>query len=196
MADSFSILNPPRLVDGQCIDWPELSGLGLALALATLARRQGGPLLVAAPDGYFARQLRDDLQQLDAPRAELFPDWEILPYDLYSPHPDLISRRLDLLSRLPGMSEGIVIAPVSALIQRLAPPAWIQGQSLNLAVGETLDPSQFRNRLSDAGYLLSDQVWQPGQFAVRGSVLDLWPMGRPQPYRLELFDDEVESIRV
>ena len=152
-------------------------------------------MLVVASDGYSARQLRDDLKQLDAPPAELFPDWEILPYDLYSPHPDLVSRRLDLLSRLPGMSEGIIIAPVSAVIQRLAPPAWIQGQSLNLAIGDLLDPSRFRDLLSDAGYSLSDQVWQPGQFAVRGAVLDLWPMGRSQPYRLELFDDEVESIR-
>ena len=195
MADSFSVLDPPRLLDEQTLDWPELDGLGLGLALASLARRQGGPLLVVASDGYSARQLRDDLRQLDAPPVELFPDWEILPYDLYSPHPDLISRRLDLLSRLPAMESGIVIAPVSALIQRLAPPAWIQGQSLNLAVGNTLDSSRFRQLLSDAGYGLSDQVWQPGQFAVRGAVLDLWPMGRTQPYRLELFDDEVESIR-
>ena len=200
MADTFSVLNPPRPTTGQTaaqtVDWPELHGLGLALALATLARRQGGPLLIAAADGYSARMLRDDLLQLDAPSVELFPDWEILPYDLYSPHPDLISRRLDLLSRLPGMTEGVVIAPVSALIQRLAPPAWIQGQSLNLAVGNVLDPVRFRSLLTDAGYSLSDQVWQPGQFAVRGSVLDLWPMGRSQPYRLELFDDEVESIRL
>jgi transcription-repair coupling factor (superfamily II helicase) len=196
MSNVFSILNPPRSPDGEMLDWPALDGLGLALALATVARRQGGPLLVAAADGYSARQLRRDLRHLDAPPVELFPDWEILPYDLYSPHPDLISRRLDLLSRLPGMREGIVIAPVSAMIQRLAPPAWIQGQSLKLAVGEQLDPGRFRALLSDAGYSLSDQVWQPGQFAVRGSVLDLWPMGRSQPYRIELFDDEVESIRL
>jgi transcription-repair coupling factor (superfamily II helicase) len=196
MTETFSVLNPTRPTDaGQAADWPALDGLGLALALASLARRQGGPVLVVASDGYAARQLRDDLKQLDAPPVELFPDWEILPYDLYSPHPDLVSRRLDLLARLPGMTEGIVITPVSALIQRLAPPAWIQGQSLNLAVGDRLDSDRFRGLLGDAGYVLSDQVWQPGQFAVRGAVMDLWPMGRPEPYRLELFDDEIESIR-
>src|SRR6056297_93095 len=195
MSESFSVLNPPRPAEAKISDWPGLDGLGLALALASLARRQGGPALVVASDGYSARQLRDDLKQLDAPPVELFPDWEILPYDLYSPHPDLVSRRLDLLSRLPGMDEGIVIAPVSAVIQRLAPPAWIRGQSLNLTVGDHLDSTRFRELLGDAGYSLSDQVWQPGQFAVRGAVLDLWPMGRSQPYRIELFDDEVESIR-
>jgi len=196
MSDAFSVLNPPRPSEsGQLSDWPLLEGVGLALALSSLARRRGGPLLVVAPDGYSARQLRDDLKQLDAPAVELFPDWEILPYDLYSPHPDLVSRRLDLLARLPSMDEGVVIAPLSAMIQRLAPPAWIQGQSLNLAVADRLNTERFRALLGDAGYSLSDQVWQPGQFAVRGAVLDLWPMGRKQPYRLELFDDEIESIR-
>jgi len=123
MSTTFSVLNPPRLEPGQPIDWPEISGLALALALSTLARRQGGPLLIAASDGYAARQLRADLNQLGEPPAELFPDWEILPYDLYSPHPDLISRRLDLLARLPGMSEGIIVAPLAAMIQRLPPAA-------------------------------------------------------------------------
>ena len=195
MTTQFSALNPPRSADGT-VDWPLLDGLALALALSTHAARKGGPLLVAAPDGYAARRLRDDLNQLGGPTAELFPDWEILPYDLYSPHPDLVSRRLDLLARLPGMAEGIVIAPMTALMQRLPPVAWVQGQSLNLAVGDCIDPGAFRARLHAAGYAPSEQVWQPGQFAVRGAVLDLWPMGRPAPYRLELFDDEIESIRV
>ncbi|HSH47785.1 MAG TPA: AzlC family ABC transporter permease, partial [Halomonas sp.] len=79
-------------------------GLPLALAVSSYAGRKGGPVLVAVPDGYAARSLRDDINQLGSVTAELFPDWEILPYDLYSPHPDLISRRLDLLARLPGMN--------------------------------------------------------------------------------------------
>ena len=195
MTRSFSILNPPRDGDGRT-DWPLLDGLALALALSAYASRKGGPVLVAAPDGYSARRLRDDLNQLGGPRTELFPDWEILPYDLYSPHPDLISRRLDLLARLPGMREGVVITPITALVQRLPPVAWVQGQTLDLSVGEQIDPQGFRDRLHAAGYTASEQVWQPGQFAVRGAVLDLWPMGRPDPYRLELFDDEIESIRI
>ncbi len=196
MSDNFSLLNPPRVEPGGAADWPMLEGLGLALAVSALARRQGGPVLVAAADGYSARQLRADINQLDGPRAELFPDWEILPYDLYSPHPDLISRRLELMARLPGMSSGVIVAPMAALMQRLPPPAWVLGQSLKLAVGARLDVASFRGTLHGAGYTVSDQVWQPGQFAVRGAVLDLWPMGRPQPYRIELFDDEIESIRL
>jgi transcription-repair coupling factor (superfamily II helicase) len=194
MPERFSVFNPPR-GDHDRVDWPLLEGLPLALAISTYAGRKGGPVLVAVADGYAARHLRDDINHLGVADAELFPDWEILPYDLYSPHPDLISRRLDLLSRLPGMDSGVVIAPITALMQRLPPVAWVQGQSLDLAVGDRLDNQAFRSRLHAAGYQSAEQVWQPGQFAVRGAVMDLWPMGRPEPYRLELFDDEIESIR-
>ncbi|MEE4637779.1 MAG: transcription-repair coupling factor [Wenzhouxiangella sp.] len=195
MSVRFSVLNPPSLSPGERQDWPLLQGLGLALALAALGRRQGGPLLVAAGDGYSARQLRDDLARLDGPTVELFPDWETLPYDLYSPHPDLTSRRLDLLAKLPSLERGIIIAPVTALMQRLAPVAWIRGQSIKLDVGQRIVPGLFRSQLQDAGYQPSEQVWQPGQFATRGAVIDLWPMGQSLPFRLELFDDEIETIR-
>ncbi|HSH28039.1 MAG TPA: transcription-repair coupling factor [Wenzhouxiangella sp.] len=194
MSERFSVFNPPRDGDGR-IDWPLLESLPLALAVSNYAGRKGGPVLVAVADGYAARSLRDDINQLGSVTAELFPDWEILPYDLYSPHPDLISRRLELLARLPGMDSGVVIAPITALMQRLPPVAWVQGQSLDLALGQRIDSNAFRGQLHAAGYQTTEQVWQPGQFAVRGAVMDLWPMGRPEPYRLELFDDEIESIR-
>ncbi|MGY6554515.1 MAG: transcription-repair coupling factor [Wenzhouxiangella sp.] len=190
-----SVLNPPLPAGDERLDWPLLEGLALALAIAAVARRQGGPVLVAAADGYSARLLRDDIRQLDAPKVELFPDWETLPYDLYSPHPDLTSRRLELLARMPTMRQGIVIAPVTALMQRLPPVGWVRGQSLKLAAGTTMEPTQFRQDLLDAGYQASDQVWQPGQFAQRGAVIDLWPMGQELPLRLELFDADIESIR-
>jgi len=195
MISFSSVLNPPLPGPSERLDWPFLEGLALALAIAAVARRQGGPVLVAAADGYSARLLRDDLRQLDAPSVELFPDWETLPYDLYSPHPDLISRRLELLARMPGLREGVVIAPVTALMQRLPPVGWVRGQSLKLTCGAAIAPATFRQDLLDAGYQSSDQVWQPGQFAQRGAVIDLWPMGQAQPFRLELFDEEIESIR-
>ncbi|MBY6205401.1 transcription-repair coupling factor [Halomonas denitrificans] len=195
MSSRFHPLAPPRAASGDRSQWPALDGLGLALALSAFARRAGGPVLVAAADGYAARRLRDDLNLLDGPRAELFPDLEILPYDLYSPHPDLISRRLEVLTALPARTEGIVIAPISALMQRLAPKSWLIGRNIDLRVGQDLDLDSFRGQLGDAGYSLAEQVWQPGQFALRGAVFDLWPMGCEQPYRLELFDTEIESIR-
>jgi len=193
MSQVFSVLDPPR--DGESRHWPHLDGLALALALAAYGRRAGGPVLVVAPDGYAARSLRDDLNQLDGPGAELFPDLEILPYDLYSPHPDLVSRRLQVLSTLPSRRRGVIIAPVNAVMQRLAPKAFLAGRSLDFRVGDELDLAGFRSRLADAGYEQSDQVWQPGQFAVRGALFDLWPMGTQTPYRIELLDIEVDSIR-
>jgi transcription-repair coupling factor (superfamily II helicase) len=195
MTHRFSVLNPPPAPPGERQDWPHLRGLALALALAALARRKGGPVVVAVADGYGARELRDDLSRLDCPEVELFPDWETLPYDLYSPHPDLVSRRMNLLSRLPYQQSGLIIAPVTALMQRLAPVSWLLGHSLRLTTGQQLEPSSFRNLLQDAGYQASEQVWQPGQFATRGAVIDLWPMGLSLPFRLELFDDEIDTIR-
>ncbi|MGK7295707.1 MAG: transcription-repair coupling factor [Candidatus Wenzhouxiangella sp. M2_3B_020] len=193
MSDPFSVLHPPRSDEQQ--QWPHLDGVALALAVAALARRSGGPVLVAAPDGYVARRLRDDVNHLDGPGADLFPDLEILPYDLYSPHPDLVSRRLQVIAGLADRRSGVIIAPVNALMQRLPPTGFIAGRSIDFTVGEELDLDRFRARLHDAGYEACDQVWQPGQFAVRGSVFDLWPMGTPAPYRIELFDTEIESIR-
>ncbi len=192
MSEAFSVLDPPRGASGQ---WPELDGLALALALAALGRRAGGPVLAVAPDGYAARRLRDDINHLDGPGAMLFPDLEILPYDLYSPHPDLVSRRLEVLAELPGRDRGVVIAPVNAVMQRLAPIEFLAGRSVDFRVGDELNLDGFRARLTDAGYEQSDQVWQPGQFAVRGALFDLWPMGTETPYRIELLDVEIDSIR-
>ncbi len=195
MPETFSVLAPPRTAPGQTQMWPALDRLGLALALHACSRRDGGMLLVVAADGYSARRLRDDINQLDGPGAELFPDLEILPYDLNSPHPDLISRRLEVLATLPERNSGIVIAPVNALMQRLSPTAFVATRGLHFELGDELDLTRFRSRLGEAGYESCDQVWQPGQFAVRGAVFDLWPMGTETPFRLELFDTEIESIR-
>ena len=193
---AFSVLNPPQDHTGEVSTWPHLEGLGLALAIQTYAKRAGGPVLVAVPDGYTARYLRDDLSALGEVPVELFPDLEILPYDLYSPHPDLISRRLEVLRTLPEWDAGVILAPLTSLMHRLPPRAWLNATGVRLAIGETLPLDDFRERLLQAGYLATDQVWQPGQFAQRGSVLDLWPMGAAhRPYRIELFDDEIDSIR-
>ena len=171
-------------------------GLGLGIAIHSLARRSGGLVCVVAPDAYLARVLRDDLKALGDLSVDLFPDWEILPYDLYSPHPDLISRRLDLLARLPKMTSGVVIVPLTSLMQRLPPTEWLEAHTLSFSGGEMVGRDALKDRLLDVGYHPTDQVWQPGQFAARGAVLDLWPMGEnTDPYRIEFFDEEIESIR-
>lgn len=192
----FSVIDPPRLCSSQAIQWPKLEGLALAIAVSSFADRDSGPTLVVTPDGYTARYLRDDLMALATVPVELFPDWEVLPYDLYSPHPDLISRRLDLLGRLPDLKDGVILCPITTLMQRLPPTQWLKGQSVHVTTQQHLEPAAFKADLLAAGYVSSDQVWQPGQFASRGAVIDLWPMGSlDQPIRIELFDDEVESIR-
>lgn len=192
---SFSPLDPPRDTGSSPAEWLGAGGLSAALSLSALARRKGGPVVVVAPDTYRGRRLRDDINQLGGPEAVLFPDWETLPYDLYSPHPDIISRRLELLTRLDMQPPQVLIVAAATLLQRLAPRSFLTGQSLRLEVGATLDPEVFRGRLNDAGYQAIDQVWQPGHFALRGAIVDLWPMGSNQPYRIELFDNEIESIR-
>jgi len=124
-----------------------------------------------------------------------FPDWETLPYDVFSPHPDIVSRRLWTLSRLPQLTEGILVVPVANLLQRLTPRNYIAGSSLLLDVGQRLDLEATRQRLETSGYHCVPQVVEHGDFAVRGSLLDLYPTGAELPYRIDLFDDDVESIR-
>jgi transcription-repair coupling factor (superfamily II helicase) len=124
-----------------------------------------------------------------------FPDWETLPYDLFSPLPELISQRLLTLYRLPQMQRGILVAPVSTLMQRLAPKSFLDAHCLIVEHGQRIDLDETRRRLEHAGYQCVSQVFSHGEFAVRGSLLDIYPMGSQLPYRIDLFDDEVDTIR-
>ena len=114
-----------------------------------------------------------------------FPDWETLPYDLFSPHPDIVSQRVAALYRLPSTQRGVLVVPVSSLMQRLPPPSWIAGNALDLASGARLDMDTEKRRLESAGYRNVPQVLDPGDFAVRGALLDLLPdgLGRAVPHR-------------
>ena len=124
------------------------------------------------------------------------PDWETLPYDVFSPHQDIISERLKTLHALPGIQAGnILILPVNALLQKLTPRDYIDQHVLMLQVGEKLDIEAFRLKLEASGYSNVSQVMEHGEFAVRGSIIDLYPAGSNLPYRVDLFDDEIETIR-
>jgi transcription-repair coupling factor (superfamily II helicase) len=179
------------------VRWGQLYGSATSLWLAEAARRASGPLLVVASDARHASRLEDELRffSVSGTYIESFPDWETLPYDIFSPHPDIVSQRLRMLSVLPRLTKGIVIVDLETLLQRQAPQAYIDGHAFDLAAGEQLDLAGFRERLAGAGYVSSSQVMAPGEFAVRGSLIDLYPMGSATPYRIDLFDDEVESIR-
>jgi transcription-repair coupling factor (superfamily II helicase) len=180
------------------VRWGQLYGSATSLWLAEAARKASGPLLVIAADARQASRMEDELRFFCEPGSyiEHFPAWETLPYDLFSPHPDIVSQRLRMLSTLPRLAKGIVVVDLETALQRLPPQMYIDAHAFDLSVGEKLDVAAFRDRLSGAGYVASSQVMAPGEFAVRGSIIDLYPMGSPTPYRIDLFDDEVESIRV
>ncbi|KAA0934897.1 transcription-repair coupling factor [Psychrobacter sp. ANT_H59] len=125
--------------------------------------------------------------------AHVFPDWETLTYDELSPHQDIVSERINLLTDMP--TSGVLLISVQALMHRVAPPSWLIGQHFDLSVGDQFDINTQRTLLAKAGYRTVDNVFEPGEFAVRGSIIDIFAMGQPFPLRLDLFDDEIETIR-
>ncbi|MFT3805305.1 transcription-repair coupling factor [Arenimonas sp.] len=174
----------------------------LALGIAELARRRDGLVLVVVSETHASQSLESDLRLFlaDAQGADgvpvlSFPDWETLPYDLFSPHPDIVSQRVAALYRLRSTRRGVLVVPVSSLMQRLPPPGWIAGNALDLRRGQKLDLDVEKRRLESSGYRNVPQVLDPGDFAVRGALLDLYPMGSDRPFRIELLDDEIDSLR-
>lgn len=175
------------------------SPTALAWSIARAAEAHTGPVLVIARDNQSAHQIEADLHALLGDASTLpvvpFPDWETLPYDQFSPHPEIISQRLAALHRLPGLTRGVVIVPVQTLLQQLAPLSYIVGGSFDLTVGQRLDLDAEKRRLESAGYRNVPQVMDPGDFAVRGGLLDVFPMGADTPLRIELLDEDIDSIR-
>jgi transcription-repair coupling factor (superfamily II helicase) len=175
----------------------ELYGSSATCLLAELATRAGGPLLVVTDTGREADQFLAEAAFFAPHGLPLlaFPDRETLPYDPFSPHPDIISQRLRTLALLPQLGRGIVVTTVAALLDRLPPSQFLAANAFDVRAGQRLDLAALRRRLTDAGFVHVTQVLAPGEFAVRGSVVDLFPAGAASPYRLDLFDDVVESIR-
>ena len=177
--------------------WHQLYGSAAALALAE-AMRGDQRLYVLIVDG--ARELERFTAELGffgSPALSVLrlPDWEVLPYDLFSPHPDIISERLKTLFELPQLKHGCLIVSADTLAQRLPPKNYVQGRAFELRRGQALALEPFRQRLTEAGYASVSQVVSPGEFAVRGSLLDVFPMGAAAPLRIDLFDEEIEAIR-
>ncbi len=183
--------------DGETVRWGELYGSSLSCRLARLSGSASGPVLVVTASGREADQLLAELAFFaGAGHAPWnFPDRETLPYDPFSPHPDIVSLRLRTLAALPRLSQGLVVTTQAALLDRLPPRQFLDAHAFALAPGDRLDLPAFRSRLTDAGYVQVTQVLSPGEFAVRGSVVDLFAAGASQPFRLDLFDDRIESIR-
>ncbi|HEX3897338.1 MAG TPA: transcription-repair coupling factor [Rudaea sp.] len=192
------LINPPLPRDAKRRTyWISPHGSAQALALAEAARTHGGIVVAVTHDTHAAHTLEADLQLFAGDTVDVmhFPDWETLPYDLFPPHPDIVSRRIAAMYRLPSINRGILVVPVATLMQRLAPRSFIGGSSLQLGLRQTLDLQSEQRRLQASGYRAVPQVQEPGEFAVRGALLDIFPMGSGEPYRIELFDREIESIR-
>jgi transcription-repair coupling factor (superfamily II helicase) len=183
---------------GQSSTWTGLAGAATALAICEAAARAGGPVVAITANEQHAYRLEEELRFFAPPELPVthFPDSETLPYDPFSPHQEILSDRLAALVRLPGMACGIVIATVGTLLERLPPRSWLDGRALLLKVGQKLPPHAFRERLVAAGYQSVSEVQTQGEFAVRGALIDVYPMGSGDAYRIDLFDDEVETIRV
>ena len=164
--------------------------------IAEAARSHEGLLVAVTRDTQRAQALESELKIFAGGLPVLhFPDWETLPYDVFSPHPEIVSQRIATLYQLPNVKRGVLVVPVATLMQRIAPRSHITGSGLVLAKGQKLDLAAEQRRLEASGYRHVPQVAEPGDFAVRGALLDIFPTGTAEPYRIELFDDEVESIR-
>ena len=176
--------------------WGNLQGATLSLAIAEAASAARNFTLLLTADSQSAERLEQELAFF-APSLPVlqFPDWETLPYDLFSPHQDIISQRIASLYRLPELSHGVLVVPITTALHRLAPTSFLLGSSLVLDVGQRLDVEQMRLRLEAAGYRCVETVYEHGEFAVRGALIDLFPMGSDLPYRIDLFDDEIETLR-
>lgn len=193
-----SILTPPKPPSARTdITWQGLAGSSVALALAELVDQHDTPVLIVTPDAPQAHRLEHEMQYLSrkGEQVMVFPDWETLPYDSFSPHQDIISERLSVLAQLPSMQSGALIVSLNTLIQRIAPVDYVSGQALQVSKGQQLDGHKLRQRLERAGYRHVNQVMEHGEFCARGSLLDLFPMGSTTPFRIDFFDDEVDSIR-
>jgi transcription-repair coupling factor (superfamily II helicase) len=168
-----------------------------ALAVARAAQAHHGLIVALVDNEQHAYRLEAELRfflPASLPLVHL-PDSEVLPYDPFSPHQEILSERIAALHRLPQMARGVLLTTVDQLIQRLPPRQWLDSRAFQLAAGEKLDPLAFRARLVAAGYQSVSEVQTQGEFAVRGALIDLFPMGSADAYRIDLFDDEIDSIR-
>lgn len=192
---SSLILRSPRV--GEKITLPALPESADVPLMTRLASEMQAPILILTPNAQSAIRLEEEWQSF-APNAAIarLVDWETLPYDHFSPHADLVSERLACLWKMQQQRAPIMICPINTALQKLTPPSHFHGKVFLLNIGERLDVEAFRAKLIDAGYQHMTQVYSAGEFSIRGNLLDLYPSGGQNAYRLEFFDDEIESIRL
>jgi transcription-repair coupling factor (superfamily II helicase) len=196
-ATNCSALEPPLPRPGDDCAWTRLFGAGKSLAIAKAVERHDGLVVVVVGDTNTALQFSDEIPFFarDIQHYNL-PDWEILPYDQFSPYQDIISDRISTLTALPTLTRGLLVVSVATLMHRIVPRTWLAGQTFSLKLGDKLDRVALQTRLNQAGYRNVSQVMDHGDFAIRGSIIDVFAMGVSNPFRIDLFDDEIETLRV
>lgn len=174
--------------------YTQLYGSSDALALAQYAGLQA-PLAVITASALEAQRLVEEIPFFSPGlRVHLLPDWETLPYDHFSPHQDLISERLATLHHIRSQSCDVIVVPITTALYPLPPLEYLAAFTFFLKRGEKLDIARLREQMTLAGYSHVQQVLTPGEYCVRGGLIDLFPMGSSVPYRIDLFDDEIDTI--
>lgn len=195
---NFSVFTPTKPKTSQIQYLYATDGIAKTLTIANIAKQSLCTSVIITPDIPSAINLETELGYLlnhTDIAVRLFPDRETLPYDSFSPHQDLISQRLATLSRLGTDNQNILIVPITTLMVKLPPQHFLSSNVLVLKKGDNYSLQTMRQNLTDTGYYLVEQVYEHGEFAIRGSILDIFPSGSNRPIRIELFDNEVESIR-
>ncbi|OTU41091.1 transcription-repair coupling factor [Acinetobacter pittii] len=188
----ISQLNLQQLKAGEKRWVGSLLGSSAALLFKEIAVQHSSLLVVVAQNNQHVAQLESELEFYGI-KPTIFPDWEILPYDRLSPHQDIVSERLAILSNMP--QKGVLLISASTLAQRVAPYSWVLGEHFDIRVGQKFDLEQQKLRLVQAGYHLVDTVYDHGEFAVRGSIMDIFASGQDAPIRIDLFDDEIDTLK-
>ncbi len=180
--------------------WKSISGLALPLALAEFHHKHDGLILVLTDSVHHSSMLEKEIKlcsQQQAAHVLHFPSWDTLPYDVFSPNPDIVSERMEFLAKISSVKQNaIVVMPAQNLMQKLPNKDFIVGRSLSLKTGDQFDLHRWRALFEKNGYIHVNEVREPGEFVVRGGVLDMFPMGSQEAFRIELFDDDIESIRI
>ncbi len=182
---------------GDRVFWGDLKGAALPFMIANAQALRDVPVVLITNSPQSANRLERELKLFvkDIPVMQ-FPDWETLPYDNFSPHQDIISDRLLVLNQISTLERGILVVPITTLLHRISPKTYVHAHSLILKVGDKFDWDNMRRRFEQSGYICVSQVVTHGEFALRGSIVDIYPMGNDKPVRVDLFDNEIDSLRI
>ena len=181
------------------VRWNGLHGAGKSLAIAEAATQHEGLTVFITGTAQEAAVQSRAIQFFSKGKnlpVFTFPDWETLPYDTFSPHQDIISSRLQTLAKLPTVSQGVLLIPLTTLMHRISPTDFVSSRTFSYKIGDQLDRQKLQEQLSRAGYKRVDTVYEHGEFAFRGSIIDVFPMGVKTPFRMDLLDDDIESLRL